>query len=120
MQQGQIADNQTSGKHTVGFRIFSISTHITNMWVGQSHELSGIGRIGQDFLITGDSSVKHHFTDSVAGRADRHATEKGSVGERKKGGSLGHELLLVGMAKAENTSDRYEERDKAHSPVPFS
>ncbi len=62
--------------------------------VGQGHQLTGVGGIGEDLLIAGDGGVEHHLTDRQAGCACGNALEYGSVFERKNGG-LGHDARLV-------------------------
>jgi hypothetical protein len=43
------------------FFIFAIDTGIADMRVSQGDELLAIGRIGQDFLVSGHRGIEYHF-----------------------------------------------------------
>lgn len=64
-----------------GFDVFSVHTDIADVRIRQGDDLLGVARVRQDFLITGDRGVEHHFADRVTGRADRMTTKNRAVGE---------------------------------------
>ena len=46
-----------------GFVVIVIGTDIANMRKGEGDDLSGVGRVGQDFLIPGHRGVEADLTD---------------------------------------------------------
>ncbi len=58
------------------------------MWESEGDDLSGIGRVGQYFLIAGERGVEDDFGLNRAGRAQALAFDHGSIGEDENGGSL--------------------------------
>ena len=75
--------------------ILGVGAHIADMRVSQGDQLAGVGRIGKNFLITGDGGVEHHFTDGMAGRANCAAGKDSPVSQGKNCGNRGHWLLLI-------------------------
>ena len=65
---------------------------ITDMRIGQGNNLAGVGRIGEDLLITGHGRIEHDLADTVAVGADGLAAENATVGEGENGW-LGQENL---------------------------
>lgn len=57
----------------VGLHIVAIGTGIANMGVGQGNDLSAIGWVGQNFLITRHCRIEDHLADSLAFGPDRGA-----------------------------------------------
>ena len=51
--QRQVANHQTLGMNLRRFFIGVISADIANMGISKSNDLTRIGRISEDFLITG-------------------------------------------------------------------
>ena len=49
------------------------------MRIGQRHDLSRIGRIGKNFLVTGQRGIENNFASGIAFGADRLAVEDGSI-----------------------------------------
>jgi len=78
----QIPDNQTGGLDPARFHIFGIDAGIADMRIGQRDDLAAIARIGEDFLITGDRGIEHHFADRMTGRTNRKTLENRPVCER--------------------------------------
>jgi hypothetical protein len=77
------------------FAVFRIDAVIADMRISQRDDLPGVGRVGQDFLITAERGVEHHFADAFSTGANGLAPEYRSVGQSKKGGrKLGHSRLL--------------------------
>jgi hypothetical protein len=59
---------------------------IADMRIGQGNDLATIGRIGEDFLVTGHGGIEHHLATGNAICADGLALENRSVGEGENGG----------------------------------
>jgi hypothetical protein len=47
--------------------------------------LPAVGRVGQDFLVTGHGGIEHHFTDRNSGCAYGKTLEYGTVFESENG-----------------------------------
>ncbi|MNY06805.1 hypothetical protein D3C86_1395780 [compost metagenome] len=85
-QNRQILDDQAGGMDFRGFDVLTIHPDIADMRIRQRDDLPGIARVGEDFLVTGDSGVEHHFADGMAGSADGIATKDRAVCKRENGG----------------------------------
>ena len=81
-----ILDDQAGRLNPVGFRIFVVDAAAADMRIGQRDDLTAIGGIGQDFLVTGHGGVEYHLAYCAAGGADSIAVKYGAVGERKDSG----------------------------------
>jgi len=66
-----------------GFVIVRVGAVIADLRIGQDNNLSCIGGIGEDFLITGDGSIKNDFPVAFAFRAVTYAAEDSSILQRK-------------------------------------
>ncbi|MNN22188.1 hypothetical protein D3C81_1355370 [compost metagenome] len=78
-QDRQILDDQAGGMDFRGFDILRIDTVVADMRIRQRDDLPRIARVGEDFLVTGDGGVEHHFTDGMAGSANGIATKDRAV-----------------------------------------
>ena len=63
--------------------IIRVGADIADMREGEQHDLVGIGRIGEDFLIAGDRCIETQFADSHARRPCTLAQKDCSIGERQ-------------------------------------
>ena len=75
----EIAYHQASGPDAIGFIVFRVHPGIADVWIGQGHDLLGIRRIGENFLIAGHGGVEHHFT---------HGFTRGANGDTPKEASI--------------------------------
>jgi hypothetical protein len=64
-----------------GFDILLVGSDHSDMGECKSDDLAGVGRVGQNFLVSGHSGVETDFTDRGAGSADAEALDRQSVGE---------------------------------------
>ncbi|CAH0318007.1 hypothetical protein SRABI106_04262 [Rahnella aquatilis] len=62
-----------------GFFISGIGADITDMGISESDNLAGIGRISEDFLITGHRRIEDHFPHCRPFCPDGPTVELGSV-----------------------------------------
>ena len=60
--------------------IFVIGADIADMGKSERDDLTGVGRIGENFLIAGDGGVEANFAERVADGADACTPKQGSVG----------------------------------------
>ncbi len=56
---------------------------VTNLGIRENDNLSGVGRIGGDFLVTGEGGIKNDFTLAFAWVPMALALEDAPVFERK-------------------------------------
>ena len=64
-----------------GLDVLLVGADIADVGKGESDDLPGIGRIGEDLLVAGHGGVEADFADGVAGRAEADAFEHGTVGK---------------------------------------
>ena len=65
-QQRQVADHQTSRRHHGGLLVFRRGAGIADVWIGQRDDLSGVGRIGKNFLITRHRGIEDDFAGGIS------------------------------------------------------
>ena len=59
--RGKFADDQPLDVGTRGLFVFRVGAHVSNVGIRQAHHLSGITRVGEHFLISGEARVKYDF-----------------------------------------------------------
>ena len=82
-QHRKITDDQPGGHGCAGFFISGGAAGIADMRECEGHQLPGIRRVGENFLVTGHRGVEHHFTAGLTFCADAAAMKDGSVFQRQ-------------------------------------
>ena len=77
------------GREVDGFDVLLVGADIADVREGEGDDLSGVGRIGQDLLVTGHRGVETDLAHGVAGRAETDAFEHGAVGKHQERRRLG-------------------------------
>ncbi len=79
-----------------GLEVFVVCADIADMRKGESDDLSGIGGVGQDFLVAGDRGVEAELADIAALSAESLAEEFCAVFEDERASffSCFHGLIL--------------------------
>ena len=72
--------------HIHGLDIFLVRPNVADMREGERDDLTGVGRISQDFLIARHRGIEAHLTDRVPARPDAKAFEYRSIGKHEHGG----------------------------------
>lgn len=88
---GQIAHHHTGAPRSWRFVIGTGRAIVTDVWIGERHDLSGVAGVRQHLLITRKHGVEHHLTgaDSAFGPGtDRLALKERSVAQHQC--CLGH------------------------------
>ncbi len=67
-----------------GLDIFLVGADIADMGKCEGDDLAGIGRIGEDLLITGHGGIEADFADGMAGCAEANTFEHGAVRQNEK------------------------------------
>src|SRR5271155_5319863 len=66
-QRGEFADGQAFDVRLGRFAVRFIGSVVADLGVGEHHDLAGVGRVSEYFLIAGDSGIENDF----AGTFDR-------------------------------------------------
>ena len=74
-----LPNDQSQGGWRNGLEILIISANIANMRKGKGDDLSGIGRIGQNFLIASHRCVETYFANIGGGGTESIAGEDRSI-----------------------------------------
>ena len=85
----QIADYQSGGEDALRLDVFGIDAGVADVRTRQCDDLPGVGRIGEDFLVTGHRGVEHHLTGTRGFRTNGPAAEHSPVSEREDRGDVG-------------------------------
>jgi len=75
-----------------GFDVLVIGADIADMGKGEGDQLTGIGRIGKDFLIAGHRRIEDDFADDLALSPKALAFERRSVSQHERGIPIGIRL----------------------------
>ena len=52
---------------------------VADLGIGEDDDLAGIGRIGEDFLVSGERGIENDLAGALGGRTKTHAFEDASV-----------------------------------------
>ena len=73
-------------RHVHRLDIFVVGADIADMREGEGDQLSGVGRVGEDFLVPRHRGVEADFADGVAFGAKTETFEHGAVGKDEQRG----------------------------------
>src|SRR5215469_3413771 len=79
----ELAYDQPFNPRTRSLVIVLVGTVISDLWIRQNDDLSGVGGIGENFLVSGDGSIKNDFAVAFAFGAVAFASEDSTVFQRK-------------------------------------
>jgi hypothetical protein len=82
--RAEAADDETGYPDAIRFDIFGIDARVADMRHGHGDDLFVVGRVGQDFLITGHGRVEDEFAGLHPNRAKAFAGESLSIFEREQ------------------------------------
>src|SRR5713101_1492862 len=68
--------------------VLEIGANISNVRVGEADNLPGVTGVGENFLISGEASVKNDFAAAAHDGAGRAAVKDAPVFQRENGGSV--------------------------------
>ena len=83
VSQRQILDDQAGGMDLRRLDVLLADAVAAHVRIRQGDDLLAVARVGEDFLVTSERGVEHHFADRVASGADRGAGEDRAVCECK-------------------------------------
>lgn len=81
--QWEVTNDEALGVYSGGFFVGSIGADIADMGISKSNDLAGVGRISEDFLITGHRRIEDHFPHCRTLCPDGPTVELGSVFENQ-------------------------------------
>jgi hypothetical protein len=85
---GKFAHNQCFDIRAWRFFIVEIGAHVSDMRVGQTDNLAGITRVGENFLISGEAGIENDFAAPARDRAGGAAIKYAPVFQRENRGSV--------------------------------
>src|ERR1700730_9750298 len=80
---GELAYDEAFDIRPRSFVVFGIRSVITDFRIGENDDLASVGRVGENFLIAGDGSIKNYFPVTFAFGSVAFAVEDSSVFQRK-------------------------------------
>jgi len=89
------ADDEAARRRCRRLDILGVGADIADMREGEGDDLAGVGRIGQDFLITGDRRVEADFADRLARRAEAAPPKNRPVRQHQGRVAVGRSRLLA-------------------------
>jgi hypothetical protein len=75
----ELADDQPFDIRLARFAVGGAGAVIADLRIGENDDLSGIGGIREDFLVTGDGGIEDDFAAALGGRTKTPALEDRSV-----------------------------------------
>ncbi len=79
----ELANDQALDIGLGRFVVSLVGAVVSDLGIGENDDLTGIGRIGGDFLVTGKGSIKNDLTLAFARMSIAEALEDAPVFERK-------------------------------------
>ena len=76
---GKLADHQAFDVGPAGFVVLGAGSVVADLGIGQDDDLARIGRIREDFLVSGEGRIEDNFTGPLGGRTKAPALEDGPV-----------------------------------------
>src|SRR5581483_4412507 len=79
----ELAHDQAFDPRARSLVIVLVSAVISDFWIRQNDDLSGVGRVSENFLVSGNGSIKNDFAVAFAFGAVAFASEDSAVFQRK-------------------------------------
>ena len=80
---GKLAHDQALDVRPRGFVVFWVGAVVADFRIGENDDLTSVGRIGENFLIAGDGSIKNYFPVTFAFGSVAFAAEDSAIFQRK-------------------------------------
>src|SRR5580658_339596 len=80
---GKLAHNQSLDVGPRGLGIFVVCAVVADFRIGEDYDLASVRRVGENFLIAGDGSIKNYFPVTFAFGSVAFASEDSSIFQRK-------------------------------------
>jgi hypothetical protein len=79
----KLANDQRFNVRTRRFFVIEICANISNVRISETDDLPGVAWVGENFLVSGEASVKNDFPAAARDRAGRTAVKYAPVFERE-------------------------------------
>src|SRR6185437_1679364 len=79
----ELAHHESFNKRANRLIILGIRSVISDLWVCEYYDLPGVGRIGEDFLVSGERGIKNDFAVALCFRSVAFASEDAAIFQRK-------------------------------------
>jgi hypothetical protein len=76
---GDISDDETFDLRSGRLDILRVDAVVADVWIRQNDDLTAVGRIGEDLLVTGKAGIENDLTCRFAGRPKRGSAEPATV-----------------------------------------
>src|SRR5437773_3976809 len=119
----ELANDQTFNIGPRGFVVFRIGAVISDFRIGENNNLAAVRRIGENFLVAGDGSIKNDLAVTFAFGAVAFAAEDAPVFQRKDSlHQCSREWILRILAQVQNRdgrtrADPTRTRSRARAPA---
>src|ERR1700686_3135391 len=80
---GKLAYDQAFDIRPRSLVVFGIRSVVTDFRIGENDDLASVGRVGENFLIAGDGSIKNYFAVTFAFGSVAFAAEDSAIFQRK-------------------------------------
>src|SRR5438874_11585758 len=103
----ELANDQTFNIGPRGLVVFRIGAVISDLRIGENNNLAAVRRIGENFLVAGDGSIKNDLAVTFAFGAVAFAAEDAPVFQRKDSlHQCSREWILRILAQVQNRDGR--------------
>src|SRR5882762_11175441 len=66
-----------------GLIVFRVGAVVANLRIGQNHDLPGVGRVSENFLVAGNGGIKNYFPVTFAFCSVALTAEDSAIFQRK-------------------------------------
>ena len=77
--QRQVPDHEPFRPDPAGLHVLRIGARVADVGVGERHDLTGVGWIGEDLLVAGHGGIENDFANSRASRSNGGAVKQTAV-----------------------------------------
>src|SRR5437773_12469530 len=80
-----LANDESGDLEPRGFHVLAVHAVVPDVWIGHGDDLTGVGGIGEDFLVAAEARVEDHFPLGLPHPAKRNAPEESTVFQGQDG-----------------------------------
>ncbi len=120
-ERRKFADDERLDVGLARLLIIAVCAHVADVRIRQAHDLAGVARIGEDFLVACEAGVENDFAAAARASARRAAVKDSPVFERESRanfGGLGQCVLQKSSFRCRvNGAGRSQRSKMVHRPV---
>ena len=80
-----LANHQPRCPNAIGFAVLGVAARITDLGIGERHNLLRVGRIGEDLLVPRHGGIENHFSGGDAVGSQGNTGKEAAVFEGEEG-----------------------------------